>query len=765
MGSIDKLIKALENLKVFQSDGIEEAATNTSKKKNETENTKEKITNCNILADCMCSPAVSLLFACRSAAEFPKLLGVVIETLLSYANDKDSDVRMVSDESLNRITRALLDTNLGRLQIEFFKELKKNGPSRCVRSALWRFAELAPMIRLHKRRAFVVNLLSCVTKMAERHEEALQESLMSAMPNIASSLMVSATDAEVKLYIAPFLNNLCSTSAAVRRVASTCATVITLHSRKPFQLFNWLLVQVLDMVLPIMHSSCAENMPIILGCLHCIRHVVPLLDDEKVKVPRTNSTAHQGVPVEPSIKLDTTIMLFELMIHCLQQPHPSVITAALECYQQLLKTPTLPGLVDLLITPGSITTSILAVSYEATLSAKDKNVVKSNSELSIEDTDLMGLEELQGNLALAPDVDQTDAVPSTAADDGQKEVLEEGEALTGENNSAEGSKKDVRSRGKHTFSDSGKSISDVIGSLTDAAQPPILYSVRLICHTFLLTGNTEERLYADRDVRVSIKSLALSCLLYILKFYPQAIEHQLYTSAHCENQPLSDVLLYHHHSDPQIQGMVAQVLGVLIHARVHCAQLINTTSSQVLESYFNMLMDLLNTESAMTTRLAVSAIKTCINTLLNSQYHQKALTLLEKALQHVNNSYWLVKSELLELVSELDMLPLVYLSGLSMQTKILDEVVLRLLGDSDHRVRQAASTALVALIPGLFHESDHPHQSVLLARATSHLNTLMYPSPHSFPLSALLVHALPARIIWNPICQILRPNLTLYNLL
>lgn len=30
-------------------------------------------------------------------------------------------------------------------------------------------------------------------------------------------------------------------------------------------------------------------------------------------------------------------------------------------------------------------------------------------------------------------------------DDGQKEVLEEGEALTGENNSAEESKKDVRS--------------------------------------------------------------------------------------------------------------------------------------------------------------------------------------------------------------------------------------------------------------------------------------------------------------------------------
>ena len=59
------------------------------------------------------------------------------------------------------------------------------------------------------------------------------------------------------------------------------------------------------------------------------------------------------------------------MIHCLQQSHPSIATAALECYQQLLKTPTLPGFIDLVLTPGSISTSVLAVSYEATLAAVD----------------------------------------------------------------------------------------------------------------------------------------------------------------------------------------------------------------------------------------------------------------------------------------------------------------------------------------------------------------------------------------------------------
>lgn len=96
-------------------------------------------------------------------------------------------------------SQTLLDTNLGRLQVEYYKELKKNGPSRCVRSALWRFAELAPLIRLQKRRPFVVNLQSCIVKMAERHEEALQEGLMSAMSNICPTLMKFATDAEVKV--------------------------------------------------------------------------------------------------------------------------------------------------------------------------------------------------------------------------------------------------------------------------------------------------------------------------------------------------------------------------------------------------------------------------------------------------------------------------------------------------------------------------------------------------------------------------------------
>lgn len=54
-----------------------------------------------------------------------------------------------------------------------------------------------------------------------------------------------------------------------------------------------------------------------------------------------------------------------------------------------------------------------------------------------------------------------------------------------------------------------------------------------------------------------------------------------------------------------------------------------------------------------------------------------------------------VKVELLELVSEIDMLPFVRLAGTAAQTRLVNEVVFTLLGDSDHRVRQSASSALV----------------------------------------------------------------------
>lgn len=60
---------------------------------------KEKILHCNVIGDAMCNSSVKV------AANFPNLLSFSIEILLQLCDDSESDVRMIADETLNRIIR------------------------------------------------------------------------------------------------------------------------------------------------------------------------------------------------------------------------------------------------------------------------------------------------------------------------------------------------------------------------------------------------------------------------------------------------------------------------------------------------------------------------------------------------------------------------------------------------------------------------------------------------------------------------------------
>lgn len=60
---------------------------------------KDKILHCNIISEAMCNSSV------RVASNFQNLLCFSIEILLQLCDDPESDVRMVADESLNRIIR------------------------------------------------------------------------------------------------------------------------------------------------------------------------------------------------------------------------------------------------------------------------------------------------------------------------------------------------------------------------------------------------------------------------------------------------------------------------------------------------------------------------------------------------------------------------------------------------------------------------------------------------------------------------------------
>lgn len=61
-----------------------------------------------------------------------------------------------------------------------------------------------------------------------------------------------------------------------------------------------------------------------------------------------------------------------------------------------------------------------------------------------------------------------------------------------------------------------------IGSLTDGSIP-LVYCARHLATSFLLTGHPGYRM-PDRNVRVSVKALALNCVAAIVRLHPNVFQ-------------------------------------------------------------------------------------------------------------------------------------------------------------------------------------------------------------------------------------------------
>lgn len=91
----------------------------------------------------------------------------------------------------------------------------------------------------------------------------------------------------------------------------------------------------------------------------------------------------------------------------------------------------------------------------------------------------------------------------------------------------------------------------------------LIFCTRFVAKNFLLTG-TPTGLIADKIVRVSVKSLALNCLSTIFELYPQVFLN--YLDKNQKLQPLSDILFYANHTDPQLRGTIRVLVGSFIKA-------------------------------------------------------------------------------------------------------------------------------------------------------------------------------------------------------
>ncbi|KAB7506574.1 HD-like protein, partial [Armadillidium nasatum] len=175
---------------------------------------------------------------------------------------------------------------MGKIQLELFKEIKKNGSSRSLRGALTRFAVLCHHIRPQKCRAYVQNLLPYLTKIAKRTEESLHETLAHSLEKILPVLGYFTNDNEIRGLLKAFLPNVNHSSASMRRSATSCLMLLCQHSRKPRFFLLWMLDAILQMLLPIQKE---KSNSLILGSLLVLRSLAPHFP--KLSAPETKLAA------------------------------------------------------------------------------------------------------------------------------------------------------------------------------------------------------------------------------------------------------------------------------------------------------------------------------------------------------------------------------------------------------------------------------------------------------------------------------------------
>lgn len=117
---------------------------------------------------------------------------------------------------------------------------------------------------------------------------------------------------------------------------------------------------------------------------------------------------------------------------------------------------------------------------------------------------------------------------------------------------------------------------------------PLIHCVRLMC-SFLLSGNPGEML-SDSSVRVSVKSLALSCIAQAVKLHPEAFLVRILPESSEESddeelrqsspQLVRDILLFSGHGDPQLRGSLAAVIGNVIRTGLEKGRLVLTVSDE-----------------------------------------------------------------------------------------------------------------------------------------------------------------------------------------
>uniref|UniRef100_A0A1B6D7Q0 Huntingtin n=1 Tax=Clastoptera arizonana TaxID=38151 RepID=A0A1B6D7Q0_9HEMI len=748
MATLEKLVKALDALKVLNSSSNEFSDESIARK-------KEKIGLCTTIADSMCSSQI------KCASNFASLLSISMETLLKMCDDPDSNIRMIADESLNRIIRSMMDNNIVKVHLELHKEIKKNGSVRSMRAALWRFAEIAHMIRPQKGKPYVQNLFPCLIEISKRKEELLLETLSVAIPKIMKALGTFTTDSDIKKLLKSFMNNLSDNVPVVRRTAASSILAICQHCRKPDYFIAFALYANIESLVPVQED---RNKSLVLGSLNCIRMLLPHLPKfSKDSDPGLSGSFGVRFSAEyASLNVDKLIQVYELCLHCTYDSNHNVVTAALETLHQLLTSaPT--SLIEVLMSDDGLTRSRImptdsdpishrsiseaslslsvALPDEATLSDGPEETIKStrlvqwiNDFPTFETQAVSSLpqksfsEDTDSSSEFSPVLRHMEPLP--IAEPIHRAPSLESDLLIGRGNETPSPVSSVSVTNLNNY------VLMNIGSVVMSGQKPIIYCCRRLVSGFLFPeSNTNIR------IRVSVRTLALQCVSQIVRIFPDIFVYPIENNSDRTISSFShicDVLDFDTYPDQQIRGMTRLLIGHFINSVLtQCdrgfsewydgVKLRTTYKIKILSlpKLIDHLVLGLQDETSVCIRHTVGSIATCIRSLMNSKDSHTVLPILRSLTDVSKNSYWLVKVKLLELLADLPYINIHYLTGNSeFQGNILNYVLVPLLGDEDNRVRKSSSECIVKAVPLLYYQIDEKKEDLVVTASLRNSSSL-----------------------------------------
>lgn len=198
----------------------------------------------------------------------------------------------------------------------------------------------------------------------------------------------------------------------------------------------------------------------------------------------------------------------------------------------------------------------------------------------------------------------------------------------------------------------------------------------------------------DGEVRISVKVLAINCLVNLVKIqldvYFLPLSHDLVESDDEMAQKIEDICLYASHGDPLLRGCTYVFAGYVVDGLV-TQQTSRSVRREDLSQLIAILKKGLLDTSNIGVKCAIAAVNSCLGKLWKSEYGEMAEELFTTSLTVSSNPYWLVKADLIELLANIEWS--VAANFETRKQQVLN-IILEYLSDEDMRVRNTAVACL-----------------------------------------------------------------------